>query len=164
MTPVSPDKAEIAEFNPSPAGLLGRSFMNTQPHRNEDRFYRYPKHRVVAIIDDDQLLETAVKHLDDAGIDLDTVHVLSGPDGARLLDRSGRRHGFGARLLRIAQGGAFETDVLRAHEAALNDGRHVLFVPASGADARKTVADILRAAGGHGLLYFGTWTIGELRS
>jgi hypothetical protein len=68
--------------------------MNRQPRRNEDRFYRYPKHRVVAIIDDDQLLETAVKHLDDAGIDLDTVHILSGPDGARLLDRSGKRHGF----------------------------------------------------------------------
>jgi hypothetical protein len=48
------------------------------------------------------------------------------------------------------------------HETALADGRHVLFVPARGNVARETVADILRAAGGHGLLYFGTWTIGEL--
>jgi len=138
--------------------------MNSQPRRNEDRFYRYPKHQVVSIIDDDQLLETALKDLENAGIDLGGVHVLSGPDGARLLDRSGKRHGLGARLLRIAQGAAFETNVLRAHETALNDGRHVVFVPARDADTRKTASDILRAAGGHGLLYFGTWTIGELRS
>jgi hypothetical protein len=138
--------------------------MNGQPRRNENRFYRYPKHRVVAIVDNQQQVDTAIKTLEQAGIDAGTVHVLSGPDGARLLDRSGERHGLRARLLRLGQGGAFEADALRQHEKALDDGRHVVYVPARGDGTRRKVTEILRAAGGHGLLYFGTWSIAELRS
>jgi hypothetical protein len=137
--------------------------MNRPPHRNEDRFYRYPKHRIVAIIPDEPQIDTALKDLDGAGLDVSSVHVLSGPTGARLLDRSGKRNGFAARLLRLFQGGAFETDVLRVHEQALNDGHHVIFVPVSGDDIRRKVIEILRAADGHSLLYFGTWSVAELR-
>jgi hypothetical protein len=91
------------------------------------------------------------------------MNLLSGPTGARLLDRSGKRSGIAGRLLRLFQGGAFETDVLRVHEQALNDGHHVVFVPVRGDDTRRKVTEILRAAGGHSLLYFGTWSIAELR-
>jgi hypothetical protein len=38
-----------------------------------------------------------------------------------------------------------------------------MYVPARGDDTRRQVADILRAAGGHRMLYFGTWSIVELR-
>jgi hypothetical protein len=51
-----------------------------QPRRNEDRFYRYPKRRVVAVIDDDAQLDAPVRELDRAGIDRAGVNVLSGPD------------------------------------------------------------------------------------
>jgi hypothetical protein len=137
--------------------------MSGQPRRNEDRSYRYPKHRVVAIVGDEQQVDAAIKNLDRAGVDVSNVHVLSGPAGARLLDRSGKRHGLRARLLRLAQVGAFEADALRQHEKALMDGQHLIFVPAHGNDTRRKVTDILRAAGGHGLLYFGTWSVEELR-
>ena len=136
--------------------------MSGQPRRNEDRFYRYPKHRIVAIVDDEQQVDTAITTLEQAGVDASSVHVLSGPAGARLLDRSGKRHGLRARLLRFVQGGAFETDALRQHEKALNDGQHVIYVPARGDNTRRAIAQILRAAGGHHLLYFGTWSIAEL--
>jgi hypothetical protein len=136
--------------------------MTGQPRQNEDRFYRYPKRRVVAVIDDDVQLDAAVRELDRVGIDRAGVNVLSGPDGARLLDRSGTGHGLRARLLRLVQGGAYETDALRAHERALNDGHHVTYVPVRDQRDRANVAGVLRAAGGYYLLYFGAWPVEQL--
>jgi hypothetical protein len=136
--------------------------MTGQPRRNEKRFYRYPKHRVVAIIDDGAQLDAAVHDLDRAGIDVAGVNVLSGPDGAHLLDRSGADHGLRARLLRLVQGGAYESDALHAHEQALNDGHHVIYVPIRGPNDRTKTAETLRTAGGRYLLYFGAWSIAQL--
>jgi hypothetical protein len=135
--------------------------MSGQPRRNEDRFYRYPMHRVVAIIDDESQVDAALDHLGRAGVEVTGVNVLSGPQGARLLDRSGTGHGLRARLVRLAQRGAYEIDVLRAHERALNDGHHVIYVPVRGDNERRKVVDILRAAGGHYLLHFRAWSIEE---
>ena len=136
--------------------------MVEQPRHNEDRFYRYPKRRVVAVLDDGAQLDAAVRDLERAGVDKAGVNVLSGPDGARLLDRSGTDHGVRARLLRLVQGGAYEADALRAHEQALNDGHHVIYVPVRDQADKTRVADVLRAAGGHYLLYFGAWSVEQL--
>jgi hypothetical protein len=132
------------------------------PQRNEDRFYRYPKRRVVAVFDDDAQLDAAVRDLSEAGIDSSGINVLSGPDGAGLLDRSGTNHGLRARLLRLVQGGAYESDALRAHEQALNDGHHVIYVPVRDRTDRAKIAGILRAAGGYYFLYFGAWSVEQL--
>src|SRR5215211_167106 len=137
--------------------------MSGQPRRNEDRFYRYPMHRVVAIVDDNSQVDAALHELERAGMDVSSVHVLSGPEGARLLDSSGTGHGLRARLLRLAQWGAYEMDTLQAHARALNKGHHVVYVPARTDDDRRRVVDILRAAGGHYVLYFRTWSIEEIR-
>jgi hypothetical protein len=96
--------------------------MGQLPRRNEDFFHRYPMRRVVAIIDDDASLRTALTNLEQAGVDVTTVNVLSGPDGARLLDRTGTGHGIRARLLRLHQRGAYEDDALQAHEARWRAG------------------------------------------
>jgi hypothetical protein len=133
-----------------------------QPRRNDDRFYRYPSHRVVAIVDHAADVDEAVSELQQIGVDTAHVDVLSGPEGARLLDRTGRRHGLRARLLRWAQRGAYEGETLRAHEHALNDGKHVIYVPVRGEEERTQVARILRAAGGSSLLYFRGWSIEEM--
>ncbi len=77
--------------------------MNQQPRRNEKRFYRYPMRRVAAVIDDDAGLGCALDVLTQAGTNVSKVNVLSGPEGARLLDRTGTGHGLGARLLRLVQ-------------------------------------------------------------
>jgi len=90
------------------------------------------------------------------------VNVLSGPEWASLLDRSGVRHGLRARFLRFFQKAAYESDALEAHERALNDGQHVIYVPVRNDKEARTVADILRAAGGRGILYFGVWSVTEL--
>jgi hypothetical protein len=137
--------------------------MSKQPRRNEDRFYRYPMQRIVAVIDDDAGLRTALSALEQLGVDVAKVNVLTGPEGARLLDRFGTGHGLRGRLLRLAQRGAFEGNALQAHERALKEGRHVVFVPARGKERSSGVADALRVAGGHYLLNFRMWSIEVLQ-
>jgi hypothetical protein len=132
------------------------------PHRNENTFYRYPLHRVVTVIDDEKDIETALSRLDGIGIDRRQIVVLSGPQGAKLLDSSGKKHGLHGRLLRFLQQGAYEGDVLHRHEAALNRGASVVYVPVRGDRQQSQVADVLRASGGSGLDYFGRWSITDL--
>jgi hypothetical protein len=132
------------------------------PQRNEDRFYRYPKNRVVAIIADEAHLSAAFRELERVGVSMPDVNVLSGPDGARLLDRTGTGHGLRARLLRAFQRGAYEVTSLRVHEQALQAGQHVIYVPVRDRRQARKVADALRGAGGRYLLHFGSWTIGQL--
>jgi hypothetical protein len=134
-----------------------------KPRRNEPRFYRYPLHRVVAIIDDAPNLGLALADLGSAGIDVSKVNVLSGPVGARLLDPAGVRHGLRGRFLRWRQQHAYEADALLAHTDALLTGRHVIYVPVKNDQERQRVIDVLRARGGHHLLHFRRWTIEELR-
>ena len=99
----------------------------------------------------------------DAGVELPEVNVLSGPEGARLLDRRGARHGVGARVLRVLQlGGAFEGETLRQHARALEAGQSVVFVPVAGDEEEGRVADILRGRGGMQLLRYHRWTIDQL--
>jgi FixJ family two-component response regulator len=131
--------------------------MSEQVRRNEDRFYRYPMRRVVAVIDDDAGVRAALEALRQAGVDVRKVNVLTGPEGARLLDSTGTRRGLRARLLRLAQLGAYEGNALQAHDRALEDGHHVVFVPVRG--DRSRVIDVLRTSGGSYLLYFGLWSI-----
>ncbi len=132
--------------------------MSDQPHRNEPMSYRYPMQRLVAVLDDETGVGQALLQLRQIGVDLSAVHVLSGTEGAALLDRRGERHGLKARLLRLLQWTASENEALEIHDRALRDGGHVLYVPARGEDHKGRVAEALRAAGGHHLVYFGRFT------
>ena len=132
--------------------------MSDQPHRNEPMSYRYPMQRLVAVLDDETAVDGALQQLGRTGIDLSTVHVLSGREGAALLDRRGEGHGLRARLLRLLQWTSAENDTLDVHDQALRDGGHVLYVPVRGEDRKEQVAEALRAAGGHHLVYFGRFT------
>jgi hypothetical protein len=137
--------------------------MTQQPRFNEDRYYRYPKNRIAAILNDDRSLDEAVKHLPQANVNLGDVNVLSGPEGIRLLDRRGVRRGLRSRLLRIAQQTAYEGTALDNHERALRNGQYIIYVPVKGEEQIQDVIDALRRAGGHYLLQFHRWTVEELR-
>ena len=132
--------------------------MSDQPHRNEPRFYRYPMQRLVAVLDEETAMDDALGRLRGLGVDLSGVHVLSGPEGAALLDRRGEGHGLRARLLRLLQWTSSENETLDIHDRALRDGGHVLYVPVRGEDRKERVAEALRAAGGHHVVYFGRFT------
>ena len=92
-------------------------------------------------------------------MDVAAVDVLSGPEGARLLDATGTDHGLRGRLLRLLQQGAYEGNTLEAHAQALNAGSHVIYVPVRGNEQRDRVVDLLHAAGGRYVLYFRWWNI-----
>jgi hypothetical protein len=134
-----------------------------QPRRNEARFYRYPMHRVVAVFDDPVQVDAALHDLEAASIDVSAVNVLSGREGARLLDRTGVGHGMRGRLLRFFQRAAFENEALAAHEQALTEGRHVVYVPVKGTDERQRVVNILRRHGGYQILHFRRWAVEAMR-
>jgi hypothetical protein len=133
--------------------------INRQPLHNERRFYRYPMFRVAAILDDADDTRTALDALDRAGVDVSKINLLTGQEGARVLDRTGRRHGRAARLLRLLQQGAYEGEALEAHEHALEDGHNVIFVPVQGNEESYRVIEILRAAGGRYVLHFHPWHV-----
>jgi hypothetical protein len=78
-----------------------------------------------------------------AGINVSAANVLSGKEGTRLLDRAGVRHGLRGRLLRLLQWGAYENEALAAHDEALAEGRHVIYVPVKGNNEREQVINIL---------------------
>ena len=132
--------------------------MDDRPHRNEPGFYRYPMHQLVAVLDDRAATDDALARLRGIGVDLSSVHVLSEPEGAALLDRRGRGHGVRGRLLRVLQWTSAENDTLDLHDRALRDGGHVVYVPVRGEDGKERVAEALRGAGGHNLVYFGRFT------
>ena len=137
--------------------------MSQQPRFNEDRYYRYPKNRIAAVLNDDRGLDEALRHRPQANVNLADVNVLSGPEGMRLLDRRGVRRGLRSRLLRIAQLTAYEGTALDNHEQALRKGNYVIYVPVKGEEQTGNVVDILRRSGGHYLLQFHRWTVEELR-
>jgi hypothetical protein len=118
--------------------------------------------QMVAVLDDAAGVDTAVRGLGESGVEPGTITILSGPEGARLLDRTGGGHGLGGRLLRLLQWTASEGNALELHERALRDGSSVVFVPARGEADKKRVAAALRTAGGHDLVYFGRWTLERL--
>jgi hypothetical protein len=128
--------------------------MSQQPRFNEDRYYRYPKNRIAATLNDDQSLDEALKHLPQAKVNVADVDVLSGPEGMRLLDRRGVRRGLRSRLLRIAQLTAYERTALDNHEQALRKGNYIIYVPVKGEAQIRGVVDVLRRSGGHYLLRF----------
>ncbi|RBY83821.1 hypothetical protein DQ238_01810 [Geodermatophilus sp. TF02-6] len=132
--------------------------MDDQPLRNEPGFYRYPAQQLVAVFDDQAATDDALARLRGIGVDLSGVHVLSGVEGAALLDRRGTGHGLRGRLLRVLQWTSSENDTLDLHDQALRGGGHVVYVPVRGEDRKERVAESLRAAGGHNLVYFGRFT------
>jgi hypothetical protein len=136
----------------------------TQPRRNEPRFYRYPVGRVVAILDDAASLERTLDGLAGAGIDVSAVNVLSGQEGARLLDRTGAVHGRRGRLLRLLQRTAYEDEALVNHDKALRLGRHVLYIRVKGKGQRQRVVDLIQSNGGYGIIHFRRWVIEHIPS
>jgi hypothetical protein len=137
--------------------------MSQQPRFNEDRYYRYPKGRIAAVLDEDRNLEEAVKHLPEAKVNLADVNVLSGFEGMQLLDRKGARRGLRSRLVRFAQLTAYEGTALDNHERALRNGHYIIYVPVKGEQQTQSVIETLRRSGGHYLLQFHRWTVEELR-
>ncbi|MGW4440754.1 hypothetical protein ACWELO_34360 [Streptomyces sp. NPDC004596] len=130
-----------------------------QPRKNEEQFYLYPMQRVVAVFSDEKQAYAACRQLEAEGFNLSSVHLLSGPEGARLLDAHGARRGVVARITRFLQQGAYEGKALEVHAAALRRGECVLYVPTRNKERIHRAVDVLRENNGRWILHFRRWAI-----
>ena len=154
--------AQVAELLRA-QGAAGSSKSTAGVGFNVNQFYRYPMNRVAAIFDDLEGATAALPQLEQAGFDLTAVNVLSGREGARLLNLEGTGQGPWARALRVLQrGGAFEGETLRIHDSALRNDQAVVFVPVRNDGEEQDAARILHLCGGYSLLRYRRWTIDPL--
>jgi len=155
-------KAQSAELV-GPQHAAGSSDPTSEPGFNANQFYRYPMNRVAAIFDNLAGVMAALPQLKRAGFDLTEVNVLSGREGARLLNLGGAGQGLWARVLRVLQrGGAFEGETLKIHDAALRNDQAIVFVPVRNDGEEQRAARILHRRGGRSIFRFRRWTIDPL--
>ena len=155
-------KAHVAELV-GPLHGAGSSESTPGAGFNVNLFYRYPMNRVAAIFDDLAVVTAALPQLEQAGFDLTGVNVLSGREGARLLNLKGAGQGLWVRVLRVLQrGGAFEGETLRIHDSALRNDRAIVFVPVRNDGEEQHAARILYRCGGRSMFRLHRWTIDPL--
>ena len=155
-------KAHVAELV-GPLHGAGSSESTPGAGFNVNLFYRYPMNRVAAIFDDLAVVTAALLQLEQAGFDLTGVNVLSGREGARLLNLKGAGQGLWVRVLRVLQrGGGFEGETLRIHDSALRNDRAIVFVPVRNDGEEQHAARILHRCGGRSMFRFHRWTIDPL--
>jgi hypothetical protein len=117
----------------------------TGPSVNVDTFRHRPAHELAVLLPDEQAARQVLQDLQADVVDVTRAQILHGQEGARILDRSGREHGFASTLVRLVQNLGYD-EALRAGEALLT-------VPCSYEQARK-LSGALNKRGGHGMIYF----------
>ncbi len=113
-----------------------------------------PENRVVAHMDDPQMVAAAMDDLAAAGFDRDGIYVLCGAKGAERLDVAGRDHGLKGRVYRLVERIGDERVLLLRLEEHLVAGGLAVSVPADDED-KATAAHILGEHGGHDMAHFG---------
>jgi hypothetical protein len=119
--------------------------------------FPYPLGLVVGVLRSTEQVQRAEEELERAGLTSQRREVLHGEDDARSLDVSGDAHGLRGRLIRALQQAASpDLDHARRHAEYMRAGDYVLAVEVGNdEDAKRGVADALRAAGAEFLNYYG---------
>ena len=101
--------------------------------------------------------DPVLRALADAGFEQERIDVFQGAEGAARLDPEGRHHGLWVRFRRYLEGKFDEGhEVLHRAEETLQSGGTVVEVFTNGEPAKKDrVAEVLKAAGGTDILYWG---------
>ncbi len=123
-------------------------------------FIAYPSNKVVGFIDDPSDTQAALRDLNAAGFTADEIEVLTGEQGARRIDVTGREHGPLARIVRSIQKlGDYESKHVRRHEKELLAGHFGIGVTAKRESDRQKVWQILKSHNGHFINYYGEWAM-----
>jgi len=128
---------------------------NPDPHAHG---YQYePTRAVTAIFPRTRDTAGVLRAITEAGLDRGRVDVFTGPEGADRLDPEGTHHGPWVRFRRFLTGQFDEgREVLHKEEEALRAGGTVVEVFTDGEPAqRDKAADVLKAAGGADVMYWG---------
>jgi len=123
-------------------------------------FIPYPSNKVVGFIDDPNDAQAALRDLNAAGFKAAEIEFLTGDEGARRIDVTGRKHGPLARIVRSIQKlGDYESKHLRRHEQELLAGHFGIGVTAKRESDRQKVRQILKSHNGHFINYYGKWAM-----
>lgn len=127
---------------------------------NSGEFLEYPTNRVVGIFADWAKTQPALQALATEGFTKEQVGVLSGPEGAKRLDASGKEHGLYATISRFFQGFADMDDQhVQRHEQELIAGHVLVLVEAADEPVRERVRALLKQHGGYFINFYGKWFV-----
>lgn len=122
----------------------------------------YPTRWLLAVIDDPVAATAAADALRSSGLDADRVRVLIGPDGRMNLGELGSSTSWLARIIRIIQFTTMDQmPNFPAYEAALDGGRAIVAVQASGRTELAAARVVLARHGAHFENYFGRFATEE---
>ncbi|GAA0502104.1 hypothetical protein Ade02nite_37810 [Paractinoplanes deccanensis] len=124
------------------------------PVENVDEFIDRPVDAVSGLVPDRERLAGLLDDLRAAGVDVARVVVLHGPEGVRILDSDGSRHGLHSRFVRFFQNWGYDDAVLNLYDEGLRNGEAALMIPASPAD-KDAIARLVHRRQGHAIHYFG---------
>jgi hypothetical protein len=127
------------------------------PQDNVDEFRHRPVNELAALLPDEQAVDAAMKDLQTANVDISTVRVLHGEEGADILDPTGAEHGFATRIVRWLQTRGYDRNILDVYEEALDKGEALITVPCAREDSRR-LGRLMLPHGAHGVIYFGPGT------
>ena len=131
--------------------------MTEGPQDNVDEFRHRPVNELAALLPDEPAVDAVMKDLQTAKVNVSTVRVLHGEEGARILDPTGAEHGFATRIVRWLQTRGYDRNILDVYEEALDNGEALITVPCAQADSRH-LARLMLPHGAHGVIYFGPGT------
>ena len=120
-------------------------------------FEGYPRDHLVGIVENEEAAKKLADELTQQGVP--DVQILSGAEGAEVLDSDGSEHGVFGRLMRTVERMSAEIDHLREYERAVREGSAVVVVPAKEAPLREQATEIYRKHNARFVNYFGSMTV-----
>ncbi|RSM53348.1 hypothetical protein DMB66_39130 [Actinoplanes sp. ATCC 53533] len=152
--PVAVVRATLSPRHPSEADPGIPTISTGRPLDNVDRFIARPVDAVSGLVPSRQLLDEVLDALRAAGTDVSDVVVLHGPEGVRILDTDGTRHGGRARFVRFFQNWGYDDAVLNLYDEGLRKGESAVMIPAT-LENKVAIARLLQHHRGHAIHYFG---------
>jgi hypothetical protein len=147
-----PNTPEHAQGKPTQANLPPSSFGNI-----------YPRDDVIAVIDDRESAEQAVRALRDAGLSQDDVVLRDGPSVVEA-SRSFQQHRGRLRAFEAWLSSAFSDDAAYARTYLLEAerGHYLVIAHAAKPEVVERVRQVLDAYGAHGMRHYEALTVTDL--
>ena len=123
---------------------------------------QYPENRMLAIIDTQDELHSAIHALTSGGFLASEIELLHGAAAAKKLQDETGRTGLANLAMRFVEAIGMPNDELALknhYAAALADGRFLISVSAPSEERQRVAANILREHGGEDVHFFSRYTI-----
>ena len=141
------------------------AFLKYTDLNEKDNFLRYPMDKLLGVVSTPRELRATIVELNAAGFGEHEISVLCGKKGADRLDITGKDHGVFARFYRFVEKfGDRESRNLADYQQELLHGHFLLAIAAANKRKREQASKALQAHGGHGINFFGKFTIQRLAS